>query len=729
MPSQWERFKQSNIAKIVIGYSLVVWVLIQLIEAVLPTFETPLWVAQTLTFLLILGFPIALLVGWAYEKLPSRGSGNGEKEVEIQRAHSTPKRTLVLVGIGSCSVIGLFGFYMMPFIFDQAAFQTTSTFSPESPNISDRSFRSSLMLGSTGIRVVHNTKTDIAVTSDGTKLAYTSIRGDGEHVVTIKDLTQPNADREVGILDQTAGSGLLFFSQDEEWLHFISAGSLARVRIEGGSLQTVNSELSVLRSGFTSFGDKIVFSDSTDGRLYSIPVAGGEPSLLPSMMSDQSEGERIFSWPRVLPGNTHILVTSSNSENRVGLGNIEVHSLETGEVTTLIQSASNATYLNSGHIVFIRDADLWAVPFDLTGLNIVGSQAPVIEGIEVNSAYGHAAYAVTSSGRLFYLPGSDTGATLNAGNISWIDRNGSTTGAVADEGSFAHLRLSPDEELLAFTRYDQGDSSDIFVWEFERNTLGRRTFEGKASRPIWTHDGTRLIYSHEGEGLKSVAANGTELPETIFESRERVQPYAITSDGELVFDLGSPPKVFVLDLSDTLAGGQERGAVALDLAPVLPLFHGANVSPDGNWLAYVSNETGRNQVYVRPFPDITAGKWQASTEGGFSPIWNPDTGELFFFMGATQQYMVNYKEGPDNAAGKPNYIDFDAPLTLFNRVTSVTPLTQPIWAYSATRKNFLISEPPNSATDTVSNVLSQQTNLVVVDNIFGELQSLVPRTR
>ena len=229
--------------------------------------------------------------------------------------------------------------------------------------------------------------------------------------------------------------------------------------------------------------------------------------------------------------------------------------------------------------------------------------------------------------------------------------------------------------------------------------------------------------------MKSVAANGTELPETIFESRERVQPYAITSDGELVFDLGSPPKVFVLDLSDTLAGGQERGAVALDLAPVLPLFHGANVSPDGNWLAYVSNETGRNQVYVRPFPDITAGKWQASTEGGFSPIWNPDAGELFFFMGATQQYMVSYKEGPDNAVGKPNYIDFDAPLTLFNRVTSVTPLTQPIWAYSATRKNFLISEPPNSATDTVSNVLSQQTNLVVVDNIFGELQSLVPRTR
>ena len=122
MPSQWERFKQSNIAKIVIGYSLVVWVLIQLIEAVLPTFETPLWVAQTLTFLLILGFPIALLVGWAYEKLPTHATGDEQGSSASQLAHSTPKKTLVFVGIGSCAVIGLFGFYMMPFIFDQSVF-------------------------------------------------------------------------------------------------------------------------------------------------------------------------------------------------------------------------------------------------------------------------------------------------------------------------------------------------------------------------------------------------------------------------------------------------------------------------------------------------------------------------------------------------------------------------------------------------------------------------------
>ena len=124
MPSQWERFKQSNIAKIVIGYSLIVWVLVQLIEVVLPTFKTPLCVAQTLAFLLILGFPLALLVGWAYEKLPAQSTDTDDDQSVPQPAYSTAREILVSVGIGSCAVIRLFGFYMMLFIFDATSLNT-----------------------------------------------------------------------------------------------------------------------------------------------------------------------------------------------------------------------------------------------------------------------------------------------------------------------------------------------------------------------------------------------------------------------------------------------------------------------------------------------------------------------------------------------------------------------------------------------------------------------------
>ena len=341
MPSQWERFKQSSIAKIVIGYSLVVWVLIQLIEAVLPTFETPLWVAQTLTFLLILGFPIALLVGWAYEKLPARSADADGVESVPQPAHATPKKTLVLVGIGSCAVIGLFGFYMMPFIFDQSRFDNTDSLSSNNDtSVYSRSFRSSLMLGFTGIRGVHNTRSDIAITSDGLRLAYTET-GSGGQRIYIKDLTQPNVRKEIGQVSGAGGSGLLHFSEDNEWLHFIAGGSLSRVRIEGGSIQNINSEITVLRSGYASFDDRVIFSNASDGKLYSMSVSGGAPSLLRSMESNTDDNTKFYTWPRRLPDLQKILTTSSSSELTVGLGNIELHDLETGQVTTLIQSAAN----------------------------------------------------------------------------------------------------------------------------------------------------------------------------------------------------------------------------------------------------------------------------------------------------------------------------------------------------------------------------------------------------
>ena len=179
MPSQWERFKQSNIAKIVIGYSLVVWVLIQLIEAVLPTFETPLWVAQTLTFLLILGFPIAILVGWAYEKLPAQSTDAEGEEALPRLAHSTSKRSLALMGIGSCAVIGLFGFYMMPFIFDGSGFERSPEVQMTSlgQSASRRVLRAQIDLGISREKNL-GLNSEITLSRDGTELIYRVARPD-----------------------------------------------------------------------------------------------------------------------------------------------------------------------------------------------------------------------------------------------------------------------------------------------------------------------------------------------------------------------------------------------------------------------------------------------------------------------------------------------------------------------------------------------------------------------
>ncbi|MBM87421.1 MAG: hypothetical protein CMQ41_03515 [Gammaproteobacteria bacterium] len=725
MKFQWETFKQSNVARIFIAYAVVAFGLMQVFDYLLPIIEAPLWVAQTLTLLLFLGFPISLLVGWVTQR-PIITSESGTRSSDSGYAHSLSRQKFVLIGLGSSALFGFLGLILMPYLLDQASFNNQISFEETSGQQPlNRSFRSSMMLGETGLRPVHNTRSDVAITGDGTKLAYTYMsESTAGQTIVIKDLTQPDSVREIGAMDVTNGSGLLFFSQDDEWLHFIDGGNISRVRIEGGSFQSINTQTLVLRSAFSAFDEKIIFSASEDQQLYEMPVSGGEASKIQSMNNTEAE-LKSYTWPRILPGNQKLLVTSSDNELVVGYGDIEVHDLLTGEIKTLIRSASNASYLRSGHIIFIRDSDLWAVPFDIENLELVGSQVPIIEGIETNSVYGHAAYTVSETGKLLYLPGGDRGATLNEGQTAWVTRSGDTVEIEADSGSFAHVRLSPNEDQMAFTRFGDGTSSDIFVWDIDRNTLGRRTFDGFASRPVWTPDGSQIIYSHSEEGLKAVASNGTELPVTLFETTDRVRPYSVSPNGEILFDWGSPPRIYVADLPLDAPISIESEADELLLSPTIFINHQSQISPDGNWISYVSNETGSLQVYVRPFPNINAGKWQASTEGGFTPLWNKNGRELFFFsQGNLSQMRVTYNVGAVGPNEKPNLIDFDSPENLFTRVTSVSPTTQPVWDYSLERESFLIIEPPNVG-DAVGRILSAQTNLVVVENIFSELSSLV----
>ncbi len=721
MKFELEKFKQSNVARIFIAYAVVAFGMMQIFDYLLPIIEAPLWVAQTLTLLLFLGFPISLLVGWVTQR-SIISSETEAADPEVGYAHSLSRQKLILIGLGSSAIFGFLGFVSLPYLLDQASFSNQAYVGDNlSQQQLQRSFRSTLMLGETGRRTIHNTRSDIAITADGTKLAYTYGSGNDQYI-RIKDLTLPNSEREVGEMTTDGGSGLLFFSQDGEWLHFMNGGSLGRVRIEGGSFQEIDSRIQALRSGFTAFDETIIYSNADDGKLYKVGVAGGDSQILESMVG--SPPERAYSWPRILPGNRYLLVTSSDNELQIGIGNIELHDLETGEIKVLVQSASNATYLNSGHIIFIRDSDIWAVGFELDSQEIVGSQVPIVEGVETNSVFGHAGYTVSDNGKLLYLAGFDMGATLSSGQLTWVNKLGNTIASESDYGSFAHIRLSPSESELAFTRFDDGAASDIFVWDLDRNTLGRRTFDGKASRPLWSPDGSQIFYSHETEGLRVVAANGTEQPRTIFSSQDSsVTPTSISPNGDIIFDLGTPRKVYMMDLLS--ANTAEQQAIELDLAPQIQDFHASSISHDGNWIAYSSSETGTPEVYVRPFPDITRGKWQASTTGGFAPLWSNSSNELFYYRSPNFQMKVTYSLGPINESGDPGYIDFETPEDLFSRATTISPTTQPVWAFSSDRDEFLLIEPTNSANES-QQVLSSQTNLVVIENIYTELNSLVP---
>ncbi|MBM89156.1 MAG: hypothetical protein CMQ41_12345 [Gammaproteobacteria bacterium] len=730
MTNQWERFKQSNIAKIFLGYAVVAWVLIQLIEAVLPTFETPLWVAQTLTFLLILGFPIALLIGWAYERLPAKEVKNLAASVS---AEPVSRKPLLLFGTASCIAVGLFGFYLMPFVFDESKFlesgQVTNSVSASTPNY--RSIRSQTILGITGIRALHLTRSDIAISPNGRLLAYTvnvAVTG-GSQDIFLKDLTTTAPARLLGRTSGAGGNGLLYFSQDGQWLHFIDAGQMARVRIEGGTFQSISNEYSVLRSGFTAFDEQIIFSRLTDRRLYRVPVAGGEARQLP-IIGDEATQTRTYTWPRVLPGNTHLLVTSSENDTTVGDGNVELYDLETGNLRLLISAAYNATYVPSGHIIFVRDATLWAVPFNLDNLTLTGPQIPVIQGIETNRNFGHAAYAVEETGKLYYLPGSEVN-NLDSGTLRWVDRAGGLLETIAEDDGYAYgnLSISPSGNQLSVTRFDDSGSSDIFVLDMQRGTLERRTFNGDASQAIWSPDETELLYSSGSSGINSISADGTGQPNEVLSSTSVARPFAISPQYEMVFDMGA--RLYLMDLNQN--ANNEVIFEELNLGPSLMPVHSSTLSPNGNWLAYTSQETGIAQTYIRPFPNIDDGKWQVpSRTSAFAPIWHPNGRELFFYEGAAAtKFSIPYTEGAIDENDRPGLIEFGAPQELFNVPIFFSPQMMPVWAYSAQRDNILISQSSSSLSldQALIESIDNQTILTVVDDWFEELQVIVPSSQ
>ena len=235
-------------------------------------------------------------------------------------------------------------------------------------------------------------------------------------------------------------------------------------------------------------------------------------------------------------------------------------------------------------------------------------------------------------------------------------------------------------------------------------------------------------------GLWSIAANGSSQPTSVFPSRELVWPWTADSDDTILFTMNSGPRgVYGLNISQEEAEDAnqvEQQAGSLDIMPVSPNeFAGLKISPNGNWLSYVSSETGVDEVYVRPYPEIETGKWQASIGGGVSPLWNGDGTELFYHW-AGQQFSVKYSEQDFDPNGKPTYIEFDRPI-----VTTRVPLLHgrllnSPWAFSTQRNEFLAitgGSTVASQEGDLEDLLAEQVSLVVIEDWFAELRSSAPR--
>jgi hypothetical protein len=367
-----------------------------------------------------------------------------------------------------------------------------------------------------------------------------------------------------------------------------------------------------------------------------VAASGGTPAEIIS--PDRSRGEVGYRLPHVLPGGDAILFTVTRSRfPRWDQTQILVYSRRTRLAKLLIDGGADARFVSSGHVVYVREGVLLAAPFDGQRLEMIGGAVGVVANV-MQAAYprgegddsGVAQFSVASNGTLVYVPGGVFPPAERS--VVWVDRTGRSEPLPVPPRAFATLRLSPDGRQIALSTF--GRDRDIWLYSLARGTLTRLSPPGRLNVPIWSHDGNWIAYASGAGGMGAdslyrVRADGAGLPEPLIAaSGHNLVPAAWTPGGELLYyrvpsgPASGPPDPLV---SHNFAAA---GGPALIPTPS-PRSGGADVSPDGRWLAYHSAVSGVPQVFVQAHPG-PGPRYQVSSDGGMSPIWRADGRELFY---------------------------------------------------------------------------------------------------
>ena len=481
----------------------------------------------------------------------------------------------------------------------------------------------------------------LALSPDGSRLVFSS-RSGSRRQLYVRPLDQLEAQPMPG----TEGARNPFFSPDGEWIAFFTdAGlgrTLKRVSVLGGPPLTLTET-----SGFQgSWGDDgaIVFVHDDGGGLlqrglFRIPAGGGTPERLTT--PDPERGEVSHGWPHVLPGGRGIVFSISLRDGIYEESRLALLSLVTGEWDNLVESGYNARYAASGHLVYALSGVLMATPFDLDRLEITGSTVPILEDVAGDIIGGHVSYDLALDGSLVYLTGSARARMRRT--LVWVDRDGREEALSAEPRSYIYPRISPDGTRIALDVRDE--ENDIWTWDVRRETLTRLTFNsGPDQYPVWTPDSKRVVFVSSSSGGRKIhwkSADGTGTAEELAEGRN---PYSISSDGKSVtFRTLGNENVGMLSLEG------ERSTQLLLSGEFIE--RNGEIAPGDRWLAYESNESGQFEIYVRPLPDVDAGRWQISRNGGTRPLWSPDGRELFYLNLGNQLMATPVENGKSFAPG------------------------------------------------------------------------------
>jgi serine/threonine-protein kinase len=469
---------------------------------------------------------------------------------------------------------------------------------------------------------------------NGARLAFVGMGPDEKWHIYVRSLDQLQATMLSGTEDATNP----FFSPDSEWLGFFANAKLKKIAVQGGASVTLCDALDA-RGGAWSEHGTLVFAPGPRTALLKVSAAGG-PSQ-PMTTLDQQANEATERWPQFLPGGDAVLFTSDTHGGNYEDADIVVYSISSGKRHTLLRGGYYGRFVSTGHIVYMHEGTMFAVPFDRKGLEVTGSPSPILEGIIANPGDATMQVSFAENGTLMYVPGH---GGFRLASIYWMDRAGKFTPVRETPGNYYMPALSPDGKRLALAIND-GKKSDVWVLDLARDTLMRLTFDGYNVGPIWTPGGERITYEHLGPGagdLYWTRADGTGTPLRLTSVSGRVYPASWHPDGKVLTleqgSVGSEDRGLATGLGQsstlmmTIEGNDKQGWKPGELRPLLTGSYNAwdsSFSPDGRWLAYASNESGDFEVYVRPFPG-PGGKWQISTGGGRYPKWSRTTKELFY---------------------------------------------------------------------------------------------------
>ena len=454
----------------------------------------------------------------------------------------------------------------------------------------------------------------VAFSPDGSRIIYVSSVSTGNQLFSrLLNQLEPVA------LAGTQNARNPFFSPDGRWVAYFSGSRLYKLPL-GGEPTALVANVPGLAFGATwGATDTIVFS--SDRGLIQVPAAGGEPRLL--LPPDTSRGES-YLFPYYLP-DAKVLLLQIRTK---GVDRLGALTLATGKLTRFEQPGSNPRYVSSGYVVVAtRSGTLQAVPFDVSRLEITGPAVPLVDGVLVGPG-GAARMGMSRDGAFAYVTGP-----LALRDLVMVDRTGTARALPAEPQAYIAPRLSPDGRRIA-VEVDEPDlvNSDVWVYDMAQHTRTRLTFDQSGRRPIWTPDGRHVVYSRGqfGQGdLYWIPADGTSPAESLLVAPDDQWAGDITPDGRtLLFRSGGPGPVRSIHTLP-LQGPRTPHPFLVNRFD----NHSPSLSPDGHWVAYASNESGRLEVYVRPFPGPGGGRWQVSLDGGTEPLWAANGRELFYRNG------------------------------------------------------------------------------------------------